>query len=76
MFGQNNTCGNTAGPLINTIKTSSGSFRTFEDILDVQNASEIMCRIPECADNLKSYINSCDIQVSIRYIAMWLYIAT
>ena len=61
MFGLNNTCGS----IVDHLLTSSGSFRAFEDILEVQNVSEIMCRIPECADNLKNYINSCDIQVRI-----------
>ena len=63
MFGQNDTCGNTADVLLRTIITSS---RTFESILEVQNASEIMCRIPECTDNLRNYINNCDIPVSIN----------
>ena len=61
MFGQNNTCGSIVDPLL----TSSGAIRTFEDILQLQNASEIMCKIPECTDHLKNYINSCDIQVRI-----------
>ena len=69
MFGQNNTCGNTADPLLRTI-ISFSFVRTFEDILEIQNASEIMCRIPECTDNLKNYINSCNIQVSIRCMYM------
>ena len=65
MFGQNDTCGNTADSLLRTIQTSSDAFRTFEDIAEVQNASETLCRTSGCAENFRNYVYSCNISVSI-----------
>ena len=65
MFGQNDTCVNTADSLLRTIETSFTASRTFEDIAEVQNASEILCSMPGCTEDLRNYVHSCNIQVSI-----------
>ena len=66
MFGENSysSCVNSTDSVISVIMRGFRNDRNLEDIVEIQNASEIVCRMPECMDNLNNYVSSCDIAVS------------